>query len=322
VGALFEARARADAGEQAGAVLALTGEGCPDAALVREMLAPLVSERIALAGDALSLLPNAQAIRVRDLGPEYAIEMRDTQRLHSDPERNCAERARVAAVFIALNLRENAGGEAARDDSQKAPAPAASSAPSKPSSRAPDSVGATPAQSARWPLQIGIGAWASVQFAPEPRQVAPGGGASVWLQRAALRLTLRGELMGKVALPLTPAEPGGSAELWRIPLALSVGYVWHAARFALEPRLGLAVDLLRMRGLGVDRSEPALRANAGAELGLFGRVFLGPRLALFAGLAGSWFPRAYALRIEPTPRRAYSPKVWLAGQLGLEFMLR
>jgi hypothetical protein len=128
--------------------------------------------------------------------------------------------------------------------------------------------------------------------------------------------------MGKVTLPLSPPAPGGSAELWRVPLSASAGYVWRASRFALEPRLGVAVDVLGMRGRGLGRSERELRANVGADLSLIGRISLGAGLALFAGVNGAWFPRAYALRVEPDPRRAHSPQLWLAGQLGLEFMLR
>jgi hypothetical protein len=318
-GTLEHAHGQAQERTQGKAAIVLEGEGCPGAELVRQMLAPLVSEPVVLAGE-----PNRaaaeRAVYVRDLGAEYAIEMQDAQRIHSDPARNCAERARVAAVFIALNLQESANGEGKAGDAKALRAAAASDLPASTSASA--ASGGTSSRTVSWPLHGGIGAWASVHGAPGRAAVAPGGAAAVWLELAALRLQLSAELLGKVALPLTPREPGGSAELWRVPLGVSAGYVWRASRFALEPRLGVAVDVLRIRARGVSKSERELRANTGAQLGLSGRIFLAARLALCAGLAGSWFPRSYALRVEPAPRSAHTPKLWLAGQLGLEFMLR
>lgn len=297
----------------------LQADGCPSAPRVQQMLAPLLSETVVWVGGAAPAGSSARQVRVRDLGGDYAIELEDTRRLQRDPARDCDERARVAAVFIALNLHAKgaaaanaAAGPKRETLASGAAAPAAQVSPEHDTaSRASD-----------LPLHVGIGAFASVSFAPGHDAVAPAGAGSVWLELPRLRFQVSAGFMGKVTLPLSPPAPGGSAELWRVPLSASAGYVWRASRFALEPRLGVAVDVLGMRGRGLGRSERELRANVGADLSLIGRISLGAGLALFAGVNGAWFPRAYALRVEPDPRRAHSPQLWLAGQLGLEFMLR
>jgi hypothetical protein len=316
---------RAQAEAPSALEIVIEAESCPHADLLKSMLAPLLSEAILLSAEQLAR-PDARRVRVRDLGLEYAIELEHTERRQRDPERNCEERARVAAVFIALNVNPKRPAEAdtAGTPNTEALAPSAGGAPATSSTRPASSTSNSadrPARSANV-LHVGLGAFASVMFAPQQTAVAPGGGATVWLELSALRLALSAALMGKVALPLSPREPGGSAELWRVPLAANVGYLWRASRFALAPSLGIALDVLRMQGRGLGQSEHALRVNVGVDLELLASVSLRDRLALLASVSGAWFPRGYELRVEPAPRRAEAPELWLAGQLGIAFMLR
>ena len=320
-GTFFSARASAERTR----TIVIVGDGCPSAELVRRMLAPLLNERVLVASEASQAHEDALQVRVEDRGSAYAIALRGSERVQADPARDCAERARVASVFVALNLQEaearaqsGAESEPVAAQAEQAGATAASrAAEARVSSAATEASAQVPPV-----LHVGLAAWASVAFAPGRGVVAPGGAAGVFLERDAWRLQVSGGVSGPVTLPLSPREPGGSAQLARYPLSASVGYLWRASRFALEPRLGVAVDLLRLRARGVARSQAELRANAGLDFALTARIFLGMRYALLAGFGGAWFPRAYELRVEPAPRRAQSPEVWLAGQLGLEFMLR
>jgi hypothetical protein len=315
LGALIP-RARARANSEREVVLA--GDSCPSAEAVRSMLAPLVKEEILLPSERVTNSVPATHVRVRDLGVDYEIELTDARRSQKDPARDCQERARVAAVFIALNLNAPLAAEAPVPATPSAPAPQPAPAPEAPA--VDQRAGEADARSSA--LHIELSASVSVMFAPGRDLVAPAGGAALSLGLGAFRLTLSGALMGKVALPLSPGDPGGHVELLRAPLGASVGYVWRASRFALEPRLGLALDLLRVQGRELHEAARELRANAGVSAGLLGRVLLGHQLALFAGVDGAWFPYSYEVRVEPAPRTAHTPSVWLAGQLGLLLMLR
>jgi hypothetical protein len=325
---LFGALLGSDARAEPPRTLLLSADGCPSAAQVRDMLAPLVAgTRLLIAPEQAGEAPS-EAARVRDLGGDYVIELRGAQRQHHDAAADCAERARVAAVFIALNLpgRAVSGASSPAELAQDA---ASSGEPvperSPTLGAAPPAVPVEPAeQSANGagpagerPFQLGVSALALLAFAPELQGVAPGGSAALWMRWRLFRLELSGAASAKRELPVSPAAPGGSAAIWRFPLALSASMLWRISRFELGPSLGVALDLLRARAERVERSELALRANVGGQLAALGQLLLTERLALQLSISGSFFPRSYELRIEPAPRHADTPRVWLAAQLGL-----
>ncbi|HOU93139.1 MAG TPA: hypothetical protein PLU22_18935, partial [Polyangiaceae bacterium] len=80
--------------------LVIEGGSCPSAAEVGAALEPLLDEP---ARSQLAAAP-AERLRVVDHGDRYRIEVGTTVREVADPERDCAERARISAVFIAMNL--------------------------------------------------------------------------------------------------------------------------------------------------------------------------------------------------------------------------
>lgn len=348
--------------------LLVIADGCPNAAQVRDMLAPLVAGTRVLIAPEQAGEGRGEAAHVRDLGGDYVIELRGAQRQHHDADADCKERARVAAVFIALNLpgraasgapaepaRAGANGaqsaQAAGAQSARAGAASARSAQAASTSAQPVHAGTASTESARErgptdgttppaaavasaeqsakdeapdrstgserPFHLGVSALALLAFAPDVPGVAPGGSAALWLRWRLLRLELSGGATAKSELPVSPAAPGGSAAMWRFPLAASASMLWRISRFELGPSLGVALDLLRARAEDVERSERALRANVGGQLAAVGQLLLTERLALSLSLSGAFFPRSYELRIEPAPRHADTPRVWLTAQLGL-----
>jgi hypothetical protein len=302
---------REDARFDAKAELSLAADACPSPELVREMLEPLVGHQHALR------LHNPSAaqppdVQVRDLGDDYRIQVEGVQRDQSDPARNCKERARVAAVFIALNLQAPpAKAEPVAPPTpplQRAPAPVAPAAPQPSRQR-------TPA------IEVGLGAYASVAYAPQD-SVAPGGALELWLRRELLLIGVRVGAAGESKLAVTPHTAGGHASLLRLPGSIFAGLLWPISRWQLGPSLGLAFDLLRARGRGLVGNDSIWRANLGAYLGLQAQVSLTDRLSLAALLSGSFYPRSYKLRVEPDNRHADTPNIWLAAQLGLLLRLR
>jgi hypothetical protein len=290
--------------------LSLAADACPSAELVREMLEPLIGHQHVLhlhqASD-----PQPAAVQVRDLGDDYRIEVDGVQRGQVDPARNCKERARVAAVFIALNVQA---------PSTPPPAVAPAPAPVQAAPRAPEAPRPSP-RSKQSSVQLGLGIFASLAYGPKDA-LAPGGALDLWLQRELLLVGVRLGGAGESELPLTPGEAGGHADLLRLPAVVYAGLLWPISRWQLGPSLGLALDVLRGRGRGLDSSASVWRANLGAYVALQAQVSLTDWLSLAALVSGSFYPRSYRLRVKPDDRYADTPKIWLTGQLGLLFRLR
>ncbi|HXX66175.1 MAG TPA: hypothetical protein VEK07_03285 [Polyangiaceae bacterium] len=70
---------------------------CPDAKMVRTLLSTLVVPRRSAAA-------NAPIGTVADLGAEFRVAVGSRSKSYADPARDCAQRARVAAAFIAIAL--------------------------------------------------------------------------------------------------------------------------------------------------------------------------------------------------------------------------
>jgi len=274
------------------------------------MLEPLVGHerrlRLLEPGDARSA-----DVQVHDLGSDYRIVLSGVERTHTDAARDCKERARVAAVFIALNL--HAPAEKVQPEAVAAPVSAATSEAAPP--RAATSRITPP--TLRW----GLGAFASVGYVPK-QQAVGGGGLDVWLQHRLWHVGLRATGLSAERLPVSPRAEGGHAQLLRAPAVLFVGLLWRVSRVELGPSVGLAVDFLTARGRGLAASERIWRVNLGAQVGLDARYFLSERWALAARVDASVYPRAYTLRVEPQGREAHTPRIWLSAQLGVLVRVR
>jgi hypothetical protein len=77
---------------------------CPDARQLRAALAPVLERDVTIVVEPTGAA--ARRARVIDRGERYAIEIDGAHREVEDPRRDCVERARVASVFIALNMQE------------------------------------------------------------------------------------------------------------------------------------------------------------------------------------------------------------------------
>lgn len=322
--ALLANGAQADTPQQ----VRIEADGCPSAHEVETMLAPLLGASFGLS-DRPASSDDVLRVAVRDLGVDYSVELPGGQRSYRDPTRDCQERARVAAVFLALNLQAQ---QPTQPVSQAQEVAASAVQPTNPQSatksEAERAVEST--SPLRLPLEVasydrpslGVGLYGTFALAPARAAVAGGGSFTFWARLARFQLQLRGAVLSRVKLHLSPRAPGGTAWLARIPLVLEASYVLHRSRYELLPTLGIVLDVLRVRGAGLDRSVHALRSNVGLDVGAQGTLWLGARVGLSVALHGSWFPRAYALRVEPDARIARTPRGWLASQLGIVCMLR
>ena len=261
---------------------------CPSAKLLRDQLAALLPAATRLAVNTDASPSSAIAASLRDHGIAYSVTADGVDREIDDPARDCAERARVGAVFIALNVQPKLAQAAEREDD--------------------DNGG----------LQVELELFAAAAYSAEIDRMAPGGGAGVWLALEAWRFAFHAAVLAPADVGLE-AAPGvsGDVALLRVPLVWSAAYLFEADALELGPALGLELDVLRMRGQGVERPETELRVNPGAAVGAVVRAPLGSALSAMFRLSLSGFPRAYRLKVDPSGQLGGTPRWWFGATLGV-----
>ena len=91
------------------------------------------------------------------------------------------------------------------------------------------------------------------------------------------------------------------------------------ARFRLMGDLGAAVVPFTLEGQGLDTTQPALRVDLGGRLAV--ELCFPPVAGLtpMVGLHAEYFPRTYALAVDPLGDVGTSSNLWLGTSLGLAF---
>jgi hypothetical protein len=312
-GAAFALTLSTGAGAQQNRELRLeVRSACPNRGLLVAELAPLLRDY--QLGEAASTPLVAQ---VEDLGERYTVRIGDAAREVSDPARQCLERARVAAVFLALNLPVKDDATPNDDAQSDAPAPAAPSPRNDgPSDASAVKQGEHPARASARSLDLRLFGFAEV--APEAAAISAGAGVGASLPFGPWALSL----LGGVSAPSRPFHTDNEPpkfELWRVPFAALLGYNlrWGVAGVGLEA--GVALDLLRFQGEAVPNPESSWRLNPGLRFGAVLRLHANQRFAALLIPGFSYFPRTYSIRVEPSSTLAETPRWWLGGSLGLEY---
>jgi hypothetical protein len=209
------------------------------------------------------------------------------------------ERARVAAVLIALNLKA----------SEPQPSPPAEPPPAPSEPKAPQG------------LVIGVRLLGEAAYASAIEQGAGGAGLGFFLGQHAFFVGLDVGLLSPAEVALQ--ERGAlspTVALLRLPIVLAASYRPRLGDFSLGPSAGLALDLLRLQGENVERPQTELRVNPG----VFGAAELGwhfaPSLLATLRLGLSAFPRAYDLSVDPEGPLGRTPQLWLSAGLGLGWL--
>jgi hypothetical protein len=270
--------------------------GCPSGEAVRAALLPALTEAPAAGG---------QAPRVTDLGDRFQVDAAGQTGAFVDVARDCTERARVAAVFIALALSPPAAPE--RPEPLPTPPP-----PPRPPA---------PPQSVRW-FEIAVEArldGASLG-APAKTTLAWGGEVRGALGRGAVGIAATAGLLA----PTDDAFGSVGVRQQRFPFSLSLTLgrqTVHGLGFAAD--LGLAAVPFTLEGRGLSSVAPATRIDLGARLALALRLpALTGRLAPVLGLHAEYFPRPYQFSVDPLGDIGSSSGLWLGASLGLSYLSR
>ena len=252
------------------------------------------------------------SIHIEDLGPTFRISVLDKIREYREEARECAYRAKVAALFAALIIDPAALLNSAlceRPPCLTAPAPA-------PPARV--ETKALPALPPRPLVRIEISPTLVTGLGAEDPAAHWGG---------VLRLALgRGRIvpiLGAVALwPADTSIGGVHLRQWRLPVDIGLRATLWGSWIDFYGELGLAFALLSERALDL----AAARSQTGVELG--GRVGVGARLARragltpFASLQAEFLPDPPSVFALPRGVAGRTPYVWMGACVGASWGLR
>lgn len=280
-----------------GGLVVETAGQCPARDAVIAALRPVFGD------EALRATPGVS--RVSDLGDRFEVVARGHSRQYADAARDCAERARVAAVFITLAVKPPMFAVRA----EVGPPPASGLV----EAREP----AAPSSSAIWAR---FGAGARVDG-------GSGGGPTAITSGAELRGAIGRGSLGVVASAgvLAPTESRLSSVVvrqQRFPCA--VGVVGRRALWQLEGALsgGLALVPFTLRADGLASPRPATRVDLGARLAFELRLLRASRLSPFAEIHAEYFPRSYAVDVDPVGNVGATGHFWFGAAVGVSFDAR
>jgi hypothetical protein len=263
---------------------------------------------------------NGPLVEIVDRGVPFQVTAAGSTREYRDETRDCAYRARVAAVFVALVIEPGAIPPAR----VSAPPPVA---PPPPPAPADATVIATPAaaeparpQRARLRLALGAGVEGGV-----------GSGARIGQAGLGLRVAAGGGrwalAVGATALAPVDTSIGGiSLRQWRVPADVSLraqGAIPLNEHRVLEPyaELGAAVALLRESGLGLANGDTRTSAELGVRVAAGVHLAGDSRIAPFLALHGELVPSPPAISALPRGVVGHTPLVWVGATAGAAWRL-
>ncbi|HEY1552255.1 MAG TPA: hypothetical protein VGG28_30720, partial [Kofleriaceae bacterium] len=245
---------------------------------------------------------DATALHVALTAAEHGIHVRAGDAERDFTGDDCAERARKAAVFVALVLAPPTVDEPVAEPSEpSAPASVTRAAVVEPPRTHRDSP---------W-LQLDAGA--AIEAAPrDANNLVTGGGQ--------LGVFVGAEHVGAIATlsGLAPSDmqiASTRASLLRTPAAFGVRARMRDGRIALAADAALTTSLLVVRGLDAMVGAQSARLELGARVA--GRVefWAWPRIAVFAAVQLDVIPDTYDLAL-PSGTVGSTPGWWLGGVIG------
>jgi hypothetical protein len=237
-------------------------------------------------------------VEIFDLGLPYRIVAAGQVREYRDDRRDCAARARIAAVFVALAL----------DPAEIAPPPsplpivAPPAAPPPPVETAPDPR-----------TRIDLGAAAQAGLGPDEQA----GLAGLELRWTSGRRALAPAAGVTALLPVDAAVGGVRLRQWRLPIDAGVRARLGGRRFLRSGELGLCLAVVSARALDLASS----RGQTGVEIGVRAAfaVHLATRghFAPFASLSAELVPDPPSVFALPVGVAGHTPLLWLGASVGI-----
>ena len=236
-------------------------------------------------------------MEIVDLGVPYRIIAAGQVREYRDESRDCAYRARIAAVFVALAL-----------DPAQLPAPPPPPPAPPPLPAPPPSLEAAPAPRAR----LDLGATAIGGLGPDDHV----GQIGIELRWSAGRGQL-GPAAGVTALlPVDTTVGGVRLRQWRLPVDVGLRARSHGPRFERYGELGVSAALLSERALDLASPKSQTGLEVGVRLGV-GVHAARARLSPFAALTAELVPIPPTVFALPAGTLGHTPLFWIGATAGV-----
>jgi hypothetical protein len=276
---------------------------CPSSADVARELGPiLASTTIMVAGAAReydSRAGNARAT-IEELDGALRIRVAAAEKILRVSNRACAERARAAAVVIALIVDPPLLPDATE------PVPA--------QDPEPDRRAKAPRAPAIHELSVELGPTLRAAPASDSSALPVTGGFAA---RLAWPRTFGASLGAGIQLPATLHLGAADARLTLIPFDLSVRATARLAPLRFSADLGPEMDVVFARGARVENPRTSVRADLGVRGAVTAAWELRRDLGAFAAVHSVLFPRPYDLELRPGVRTGTTPAWWIGAFIGL-----
>jgi hypothetical protein len=294
------------------------------------VLTPLLaSTRVELDGagaraEAPAMLPLLDA-QLWDRGARFGVSLGREPRSWSDPAHRCDERARAAAVFLALAveppLPPDPGEPTAPRGSEASLAPSMVDRPEAASRAALPAAGregGSAGPRALVELELAARYEAAPRTTAEQSLHSGGGELGLYVGSRSLGASLRVAGLS----PVTMVLPGASVDLLRLPHTAALRGTLRFGRLRLSAEVGATATLLRSAARQLDGGVPSTTLLGGLFVGLSTRVDLpsGGTPLLSVGLLVDPVPRPLALRQAGTI--GMTPSIWLGVSIGYVFRVR
>jgi hypothetical protein len=237
--------------------------------------------------------PGAPALEIVDLGGTFRVVANGRAREYRDEARDCARRARVAAVFVAVAL---------------GPPLAAPAEPAQPAASVTAAAPEPPARATR----VELGAAMETGVASADRATLAGAALRVSVGRGALMFTAG-------AAVLAPSETSvGTVTVRQLHVPVDVGLraAARAGRFGFTADLGLAAGVLRVRAVDLATPLSTTIVEWGARGGVALRYQASARLAPFVAADARLVVGPAALYALPHGVIGHAPPLWIGAVAG------
>jgi hypothetical protein len=267
---------------------------CPSPGQVGGFLAPLLpSSKLSTSGGAAAL----DDVAILDEGGSFRVVAAGQERSFVDVGRQCLDRARHAAVFVALALDPPAVSNAK-----------ASLAPER--AEAPVELPPVPSSPS---LDLEFGGM--VQSAPgaATRDAARAGGVAARV-RWGRGLHLSG---GLGFLPGTLHFQTADAQVLWFPIDVALGLNLRSGSYEIAGDVGPAITVVGVTGQGLEGARRQWRVEPGARAGAVARAWISERFGVFLSAHATAFPWPYPVVVDPDGSVGSTPWLWWGGSLGI-----
>lgn len=234
---------------------------------------------------------------ISDDGSRFRVEIAGRERVFSDPERDCIERARQAAVFVALVLD---------------PPLLADRVTIEPPSEKSAPTATAPARGSGPRVDLELGSFFQTAPATAERSAALSGGVAARARWGQGFYLAAGAGASPGSLHFTDID----TRAWWFPIDVAAGLAYRSSSFEVAGDLGPAVTVLRITADNLERATSNIRLEVGARTSLGARFWLGEKIALFVSTDAVVFPHPYRLVIEGQGDVGATPGLWWGGAMG------